>query len=75
MRLIFLAIGVQDSTSAAFESDKSRSATTADERAAWRNELLRLIALHELKFRECEGYYSKGAGACTWPCSITNGTS
>lgn len=27
--------------------------------------------LAELKFRACEGYYSKAARACTWPCSIT----
>src|SRR5262249_48665189 len=31
----------------------------------------RLIRLSELKFRNCEGYYSKSAEACTWPCSIT----
>ncbi len=31
----------------------------------------RLIRLSELKFRHCEGYYSKSAQACTWPCSIT----
>ena len=31
----------------------------------------RLIRLNELKFRPCEGYYSKSARACTWPCSIT----
>ena len=31
----------------------------------------RLIRLAELKFRACEGYYSKSAHACTWPCSIT----
>ena len=31
----------------------------------------RLIKLNELKFRNCEGYYSKSAQACTWPCSIT----
>jgi len=31
----------------------------------------RLIKLAELKFRACEGYYSKSAHACTWPCSIT----
>ena len=31
----------------------------------------RLIKLNELKFRACEGYYSKSAQACTWPCSIT----
>ena len=31
----------------------------------------RLLRLNELKFRHCEGYYSKSAQACTWPCSIT----
>jgi nitrite reductase/ring-hydroxylating ferredoxin subunit/multimeric flavodoxin WrbA len=29
------------------------------------------IHLAQLKFRPCEGYYSKSAHACTWPCSIT----
>jgi multimeric flavodoxin WrbA/nitrite reductase/ring-hydroxylating ferredoxin subunit len=29
------------------------------------------IRLGDLKFRTCEGYYSKSARACTWPCSIT----
>jgi len=31
----------------------------------------RTIRLAELKFRACEGYYSKSAHACTWPCSIS----
>ena len=31
----------------------------------------RVIRLRDLKFRACEGYYSKNAHACTWPCSIT----
>ncbi len=31
----------------------------------------RTIRLAELSFRHCEGYYSKSARACTWPCSIT----
>ena len=29
------------------------------------------IQLRELNFRACEGFYSKAAQACTWPCSIT----
>ncbi len=29
------------------------------------------IKLRELTFRACEGFYSKSASACTWPCSIT----
>jgi len=31
----------------------------------------RLVKLRELNFRACEGYYSKSARACTWPCSIS----
>jgi nitrite reductase/ring-hydroxylating ferredoxin subunit/multimeric flavodoxin WrbA len=31
----------------------------------------RRLRLTELSFRTCEGYYSKSAQACTWPCSIT----
>jgi multimeric flavodoxin WrbA len=31
----------------------------------------RFIRLNDLRFRHCEGYYSKSAHACTWPCSIT----
>jgi nitrite reductase/ring-hydroxylating ferredoxin subunit/multimeric flavodoxin WrbA len=32
----------------------------------------RMIRLNDLKFRNCEGFYSKAAKACTWPCSITS---
>ena len=31
----------------------------------------RLLRLDSLRFRACEGFYSKSAHACTWPCSIT----
>jgi len=31
----------------------------------------KLIRLNDLAFANCEGYYSKSARACTWPCSIT----
>jgi multimeric flavodoxin WrbA len=30
-----------------------------------------LLRIRDLRFRECEGYYSKSSRACTWPCSIT----
>lgn len=31
----------------------------------------RFLALSNLNFRPCEGFYSKSEKACTWPCSIT----
>jgi multimeric flavodoxin WrbA len=30
-----------------------------------------MVRLDSLKFRHCEGYFSKSLRACTWPCSIT----
>jgi nitrite reductase/ring-hydroxylating ferredoxin subunit/multimeric flavodoxin WrbA len=39
--------------------------------AAKRTCQTQFIKLNDLKFRHCEGYYSKSAQACTWPCSIT----
>lgn len=31
----------------------------------------RLLKIRDLRFRACEGFYSKSSRACTWPCSIT----
>lgn len=44
---------------------------TALAHARSRGRETRLVKLRELSFRNCEGYYSKSAQACTWPCSIT----
>jgi nitrite reductase/ring-hydroxylating ferredoxin subunit/multimeric flavodoxin WrbA len=44
---------------------------TALAHAASKGHETRMIKLAELNFRHCEGYYSKAARACTWPCSIT----
>lgn len=44
---------------------------TALAHAQSRGRETRLVKLRELAFRHCEGYYSKSAHACTWPCSIT----
>ncbi len=36
-----------------------------------RNADTQYIKLRDLKFRHCEGNYSKASHACTWPCAIT----
>lgn len=41
------------------------------EHAAAQGHETRLLRLRDLSFRNCEGFYSKSARACTWPCSIT----
>ena len=43
----------------------------AMEQAGQLNAETQTIRLADLSFRACEGYYSKSAHACTWPCSIT----
>jgi len=40
-------------------------------RAETKGATTQLQRLAQLKFRACEGYYSKSAHACTWPCSFT----
>ena len=49
----------EDLLQAALEYATSQGATT------------KLIRLNDLAFKHCEGYYSKSAQACTWPCTIT----
>jgi nitrite reductase/ring-hydroxylating ferredoxin subunit/multimeric flavodoxin WrbA len=43
----------------------------AIERAAALGAETKTIRLRDLRFRACEGFYSKAARACTWPCSVT----
>lgn len=45
--------------------------TALDHAAQRHGAEIKTLRLGELKFRACEGYYSKSAAACTWPCSIT----
>ncbi len=45
--------------------------TAALARAEAQGAETRHLKLSDLQFRACEGYYSKAARACTWPCSIT----
>jgi len=46
----------------ALAAARSRAGNECDTRA---------LRIRELSFRACEGFYSKSARACTWPCSIT----
>lgn len=61
----------------AMHSDFPRYSTSEDllglalAEAAAKGSETTLLRLNQLQFRTCEGYYSKSAIACTWPCSIT----
>jgi multimeric flavodoxin WrbA len=70
LRLAGLATSVMDAENPRF-SGSDHLLNHALKAAAELGAETKLIRLNELKFRACEGYYSKSALACTWPCSIT----
>jgi len=70
LRLAGISTTVMDMTSPRF-SGSDHLLDQALKAAANLGAETRLIRLNDLKFRACEGYYSKAAQACTWPCSIT----
>ena len=70
LRLLGLSTTAMDAANPRFSgSDHVLAAAVAAAVAAGAE--TRTIKLNDLKFRHCEGYYSKAARACTWPCSIT----
>jgi len=54
-----------------FSTSEALLKEALDHAAAKHGAETRLIRLNDLKFKACEGYYSKSASACTWPCTIT----
>jgi nitrite reductase/ring-hydroxylating ferredoxin subunit/multimeric flavodoxin WrbA len=71
VRVVGISTSVMDEANPRFSgSDALLGAAVAHARDALGAET-RTIRLNELRFRSCEGYYSKASRACTWPCSIT----
>ncbi len=70
LRVVGISTTVMDDANPR-ESTSDLLLQTASEHALARGAETRTIRLRELSFRACEGYYSKSARACTWPCSIT----
>jgi nitrite reductase/ring-hydroxylating ferredoxin subunit/multimeric flavodoxin WrbA len=70
VRVVGISTTVMDEANPRYSTSEALLATAlAHARAGGAEE--RLLRLNELQFRACEGYYSKSAHACTWPCSIT----
>src|SRR5579863_10299654 len=67
LRLAGIATTVMDGSYPRF-SGSDHLLRHALDAASAKGVVTRLIVLNELKFRACEGYYSKSAEACTWPC-------
>jgi nitrite reductase/ring-hydroxylating ferredoxin subunit/multimeric flavodoxin WrbA len=71
IRVVGISTTVQDPANPRFSTSEALlEVALAHARVALHCET-QLLKLSELKFRACEGYYSKSARACTWPCSIT----
>jgi nitrite reductase/ring-hydroxylating ferredoxin subunit/multimeric flavodoxin WrbA len=69
-RVLGISTTVMDTANPRF-STSDELLETALAHAATLGADTQLIRLRDLSFRACEGYYSKSARACTWPCSIT----
>lgn len=71
IRVAGISTTVMDRRNPRFSASDELLETSLRRAAAEPGVQTRLIRLNELSFRACEGYYSKSAHACTWPCSIT----
>ena len=70
--MVGISTTVMDAANPRFSTSRSCCSTSrSSTRSATLGAETQLIRLSELSFRACEGYYSKSARACTWPCSIT----
>jgi multimeric flavodoxin WrbA/nitrite reductase/ring-hydroxylating ferredoxin subunit len=70
VRVLGLSTTVMDPEHTRYSTSEALLKTSL-EAAAELGAETRCIRLSHLRFRACEGYYSKSAHACTWPCSIT----
>lgn len=71
IRVVGISSTVMDAHNPRYSASDDLLQTALRHAAASLGAETRLIKLNELAFRACEGYYSKSAQACTWPCSIT----
>jgi multimeric flavodoxin WrbA/nitrite reductase/ring-hydroxylating ferredoxin subunit len=71
IRVLGISTTNMDPASPRYSTSEALLETALAHAVAARGAETRLLRLRDLKFRPCEGYYSKHAHACTWPCSIT----
>lgn len=71
MRVVGISTTAMDAQNPRYSTSDALLDTAMQHAAGILGVETRTIRLNELAFRNCEGYYSKSAQACTWPCSIT----
>jgi multimeric flavodoxin WrbA len=71
IRVVGISTSVMDRANPRFSTSDHLLGVSLDHARTSLEAETKLIRLNDLSFRHCEGYYSKSAHACTWPCSIT----
>ncbi len=71
VRVAGISTTVMNSENARFSTSEHLLEVALEHAATGLGAQSQCVRLRELAFRPCEGYYSKSAHACTWPCSIT----
>jgi len=71
VRVLGISTTVMDPAHSRYSTSEHLLQTALDHAEAQLGCETRLLKLASLQFRNCEGFYSKSAHACTWPCSIT----
>lgn len=71
VRLLGISTTVMDKRNPRYSTSDALLEVALNHAQAELNAETKMIKLNDLLFRACEGYYSKSAHACTWPCSIT----
>jgi multimeric flavodoxin WrbA len=71
VRLLGLSTTAMDSANPRYATSEALLDVALEHAGAALDCDTQVIRIRDLAFRHCEGYYSKSAQACTWPCSIT----
>lgn len=71
LRVVGISTTVMDTKYPRYSTSEALLQSALDHAGAKHSLQTRMIRLGDLSFRACEGYYSKSAHACTWPCSIS----
>lgn len=71
IRVLGISTTIMDRAHPRYSTSEALLQVGLDHASAGLEAEARLVRLGELQFRACEGFYSKSARACTWPCSIT----
>jgi multimeric flavodoxin WrbA/nitrite reductase/ring-hydroxylating ferredoxin subunit len=71
IRVLGISTTNMDRANPRYSTSEALLQTALDHAAHQLDAETRMLRISDLRFRHCEGYYSKSAHACTWPCSIT----